>query len=188
MEAFVTCLLRSGRFDQQQLDAIKSRLVRRTIPKGGYFSEAGKIARQVGFITSGVLRVCTYGEDGEEFTRAFIDEHRFVVDYNSFINETACGADIQALTDCELLVIGRADFFELSDAVPDWQPTISRIMLSSMMRKVSEAGALLSSDGRQRYESFLERYPGIVNRIPLSALASYLGITQSSLSRIRKKI
>jgi CRP-like cAMP-binding protein len=186
MEAFVSCLLENGRFDRQQLDLIKSRLVHQTISKGGYFSEAGKVARQVGFNTSGIFRVCRYSEEGEEFTRAFIDENRFIVDYNSFNNEIPCGAYIQALTDCELLVIGRADFVELSDAVPDWEPTISRIVLSNMMRKVSEAGALLSSDGRQRYETFLERYPGIVNRIPLSALASYLGVTQSSLSRIRK--
>ena len=186
MEAFVSCLLQNGRFDRQQLDSIKSRLVHLTIPRGGYFSEAGKVARQVGFTVSGVFRVCRYNEEGEEFTRAFIDENRVIVDYNSFTNEIPCGAYIQALTDCELLVIGRADFIELSATVPDWEPTISRIMLSTMMRKVSEAGALLSSDGKQRYESFLEHYPGIVNRIPLSALASYLGVTQSSLSRIRK--
>lgn len=186
MKAFDSCLLQNGRFDQEQLDLIRSRLVHQTIPKGGYFSEASKVARQVGFNASGVFRVCKYDKEGEEFTRAFIEENRFIVDYDSFVNQTPCGAYIQALTDCELLVIGRADFIELSDAVPDWQPTISRIMLSTMMRKVSEAGSLLSSDGRQRYANFLERYPGIVNRIPLSALASYLGITQSSLSRIRK--
>ena len=188
MEAFVSCLLQNGRFDQEQLASIKNRLVRQTIPKGGYFSEAGKVARQVGFNTRGVFRVCTYNKEGEEFTRAFIDENRFIVDYNSFINEIPCGAYVQALTDCELHVIERADFIELSAAVPDWQPTISRIMFSTMMRKVSDAGLMLSCDARQRYVNFLERYPGIVNRIPLSALASYLGITQSSLSRIRKNL
>jgi len=188
MEALINCLLENGRFDRQQLDSIKSRLVHQTVPKGGCFSEAGKVARQVGFNNSGVFRVCTYSEEGEEFTRAFIDENRFVVDYNSFINEIPCKAYLQAMTDCELLVIGRADFIELSAAVPDWQPTISRIMHSTMMRKVSDAGLMLSCDARQRYVDFLDRYPGIVNRIPLSALASYLGITQSSLSRIRKNL
>ena len=186
MEAIVSCLLQNGRFDLQELDSIKSRLVPLTMPKGGYFSEAGKVARQVGFVTSGIFRVCTYDQEGEEFTRAFIDENRLIVDYDSFIKEMPSKAYIQALTDCELFVIGRTDFIELSGAIPDWEPTISRIMLSTMMRKVSEAGALLSSDGKQRYEAFLERYPGLVNRIPLSALASYLGVTQSSLSRIRK--
>jgi len=185
-EAIVSCLLQNGRFDLQELDTIKRRLAPLAIPKGGYFSEAGKVARQVGFVISGIFRVCTYNQEGEEFTRAFIEENRLFVDYDSFIKEIPSKAYIEALTDCELFVIGRADFIELSGAIPDWEPTISRIMLSTMMRKVSEAGALLSSDGKERYETFLERYPGLVNRIPLSALASYLGVTQSSLSRIRK--
>ncbi|RYG28862.1 MAG: cyclic nucleotide-binding domain-containing protein [Chitinophagaceae bacterium] len=180
-------------FATQMADFYKSNPTVRQVPdspddEGEFFSQAGKTARQVGYLTKGAMRVCFYGVNGEEFTRCFMEENRFAVDYNSFLNELPCAEYVEALTDCEMLVFEKPDFTELANTIPDWSPIITKIMAAAMMRKVSEAHQMLSEDATARYLTFLEKNPGLANRIPLSILASYLGITQSSLSRIRKNL
>jgi len=188
MEELINYLMRYGQLNAQQIDLIKSKARDLTVQKGTYFSEAGKTAKQVGFITEGVMRVCYYDNKGSEFTRCFMAENRFAVDYNSFLNELPCAEYVEALTDCQMIIFEKPDFHELGNTIPDWNQIITKIMSASMMRKVSEAHQMLSDDASARYLTFLEKNPGLANRIPLSVLASYIGITQSSLSRIRKNI
>ncbi|GGB95009.1 Crp/Fnr family transcriptional regulator [Dyadobacter sediminis] len=188
MEEIISYMLQFGQLDAQQTKLIKTRLHEITLKKGAYFSEAGKIARQVGFLSEGVLRVCYYGIKGEEFTRCFVRENQFAVDLNSFYNEIPCSEYVEALTDCRMFVLSKPAFTELSGIIADWNPLFAKMSSSALMRKVYESSRMLSEDATTRYLSFLEIYPGLSNRIPLSALASYLGITQSSLSRIRKNI
>ena len=188
MEDVINYMLQFGQLNTQQIELIKSKLHEISIKKGEYFSEAGKIARQVGFLSEGVLRVCYYGNKGDEFTRCFVPEKRFAVDLNSFYNEIPCSEYVEAVTDCRMFVMNKAAFTELCNTIADWNPMFARMTSSALMRKVYESSRMLSEDATTRYLTFLEIYPGLSNRIPLSALASYLGITQSSLSRIRKNI
>lgn len=188
MEELINYLLRFGQLNGQQVALVESKAGELFLKKGDFFSQAGKTAKQVGFITEGVMRVCFYGINGQEFTRCFMAENRFAVDYNSFLNELPCAEYVEALTDCRLLVFGKPDFNELAQTIPDWNLIMTKIMAAAMMRKVSEAHQMLNNDASARYLTFLEKNPGLANRIPLSVLASYLGITQSSLSRIRKNI
>lgn len=188
MEEIINYMLQFGQLNTQQIELIKSKLHEISIKKGTYFSEAGKIARQVGFLSEGVLRVCYYGHKGDEFTRCFVPENHFAVDLNSFYNEIPCSEYVEAVTDCRIYVMNKVGFTELSNIIPDWNPMFARMSSSALMRKVYESSRMLSEDATTRYLTFLEIYPGLSNRIPLSALASYLGITQSSLSRIRKNI
>lgn len=188
MEQLIDYLLRFGHLNFQQVELVKSKVREIVVEKGNYFSEAGKTAKQVGFITKGVMRVCFYDNKGAEFTRCFMAENRFAVDYNSFINDLPCAEYVEALTDCHMLIIEKPDFVELGNTIPDWNQIITKIMAASMMRKVSETHQMLNDDASARYLTFLEKNPGLANRIPLSVLASYIGITQSSLSRIRKNI
>lgn len=77
---------------------------------------------------------------------------------------------------------------ELSMTIIEWDTIISKITTKAMAEKVDKISVMMTEDAKERYLSFLIKFPGIANRIPLSYLASYLGITQSSLSRIRKNI
>lgn len=188
MEQIIDYLLRFGHLTPQQIELIKTKLTTLHLNKGDYFSEAGTIANRVGFITDGVMRVCYYSNKGEEFTRCFVPENRYVVDLNSFHNKTHTAEYIEALTDCELLFFSREAFTELGTIIPAWNDMFVRIGSSSLMTKVQAATAMINQDAKTRYLGFLEQYPGVANRVPLSALASYLGITQSSLSRVRKAV
>lgn len=188
MEEMINRLLQFGHLNNPQIELIKSKVYELALPKGSYFSEAGKIADKVGFTIEGIIRVCYYNKDGEEFTRCFILENRFIADMNSFYNETACAEYIEALTDCRLLVMNKEAFNELANTIIPWNDIFAKMTSQALMAKLQTGREMLAQDASTRYLKFLEQNPGLANKIPLSALASYLGITQSSLSRIRKSI
>ncbi|MFC4210555.1 Crp/Fnr family transcriptional regulator [Pedobacter lithocola] len=188
MEEMIDYILKFGSITPQQIDLIKSKAEVIHLKKGTYFSEANKLAKQVGFITEGIIRVCYYGNKGEEYTRCFVLENRFVVDSSSFFNDTPSSEYVEAVTDCTLLVFSKSAFTELSNIVKNWSDIFTRILTDALMKKVQASNTLLNQDATTRYTKFLELFPNVANQVPLSMLASYLGITQSSLSRIRKNI
>ncbi len=188
MENLINYLLQFGQLNQQQIDLIKSKAKVIQLKKEDYFSEAGKIVRQVAFVYNGILRVCYYNNKGEEITRYFIEENNFAVDLNCFNNQIPSSEYIQAVTDCQLIVFSAKDLNDLSLTIIGWDKVISQITAKSLIEKVNRISPMLAEDAKERYISFLDKFPQLANRIPLSLLASYLGITQSSLSRIRKNI
>lgn len=188
MENLINYLLQFGQLNQQQIDLIKSKAKVIELEKEDYFSEAGKIAKQVAFVDEGILRVCYYDNKGEEITRYFIDENNFAVDLNSFTYQIPSSEYVQAVTDCKLLVFSADALKDLSTTIIAWDSIINQITAKSLIAKVNRISPMLAEDAKDRYINFLDKFPQFANRIPLSLLASYLGITQSSLSRIRKNI
>ncbi|TPG39935.1 Crp/Fnr family transcriptional regulator [Flavobacterium pectinovorum] len=188
MKEFIEYILQFGDLNQQQLDLISQKATELNLPKDEYFSEAGKIAQQVGFILDGIVRICYYNNKGEDITTYFIDENNLVVDFESFENDIPSNAYVQAAIDCKLLVFSKKDWRELLDTIIPWEAIAHKISTKKMKQKVDRRSRLVSEDATTRYLNFLEIYPNVVNRVPLSYVASYLGVTQSSLSRIRKNI
>ncbi len=188
MENLINYLLQFGQLNPQQIDLVKDKAKEIYVKKEEYFSEAGKVARQVGFMIDGIMRVCYYNHKGEEVTRYFIDENNFVVDLNSFNYQIPSSEYVQAITDCKLIVFSHSALTELSGTIIGWDSMVNKITSKSLLQKIERISPLVAEDATTRYLRFMERYPTLTNRIPLSYLASYLGITQSSLSRIRKNV
>ncbi|RBL94094.1 Crp/Fnr family transcriptional regulator [Chitinophaga flava] len=186
MEDLINYLLQFGQLNGQQITLVKSKVKIIHLNKGDYFSEAGKIARQVAFVSEGILHVCYYNNKGMEITRYFIDEHNFAVDLNSFSSQIFSSEYIQAIMPCRLIVFSTEGLKELSLTIAGWDAIINQITTKSLIEKVNRISPMLAEDASSRYRNFLDRFPVLANRIPLSFLASYLGITQSSLSRIRR--
>ena len=188
MKAFIDYILQFGNLNQQQIDLVLSKATALEIKKDDYFSEAGKVAQQVGYVLDGIVRVCYYSNKGEEITKYFIDEDNLVVDLESFENELPSTAYVQAITDCTIMVFSKKDWKELSNTIVGWDAIVHKVVSRALMQKVERRSPQISEDATTRYLKFLEIFPNVVNRVPLSFVASYLGITQSSLSRIRKNI
>ncbi|SDK34408.1 cAMP-binding domain of CRP or a regulatory subunit of cAMP-dependent protein kinases [Catalinimonas alkaloidigena] len=188
MDKLINYLLEFGQLNQQQIDLIKRKAQVLELKKGDYFSEAGKTPKQVAFIEEGILRVCYYNSEGDEITKYFVDENNFAVDINSFNQKIPSSEYVQAVTDCTLLVFSTGSLNDLSATIIQWDSIINKITEKALVEKVNKLSPMLAEDATTRYLSFLEKFPNLANRIPLSYLASYLGITQSSLSRIRKSI
>lgn len=188
MDKLINKLLQYGSLNPQQIELIKHHATELHVKKGDYFHEAGKIAKQVGYLTEGVIRLCYYGKGGEDFTRYFLVEDSFIVDLDSFYNEIPSSVYTEAVTDCHLIVFEKEDFQHLAGTIIGWNEIFTKIATQALSFKAGASSVMLTQDATERYEAFLKRWPGLANRIPLSSLASYLGITQSSLSRIRKNI
>lgn len=188
MNQLIDYILQFGSLNHQQIELISKKATELTLPKDAYFSEAGKVSRQVGFIMEGIVRVCYYNNRGEEITKYFIEENNLVVDLASFDNDIPSTSYVQAVTDCRIMVFSKQDWDDLLNTIVGWDTVVRKITSKALLQKVARISPLVSEDATTRYLSFMERYPNLINRIPLSYLASYLGMTQSSLSRIRKNI
>ncbi len=187
MEELIEYILQFGNLNKQQIDLVSSKVKEIELAKEEYFSEAGKIPKQVGFILEGVVRGCYYNNKGEEITRCFISENNLVVDYVNFEANTTSAEYIQASTHCKLLVFSKQDWEELSHTIVGWD-VIKNKMVQKCLYQKSRKSPVISQDATTRYLEFLENHPTLTNRVALSHVASYLGITQQSLSRIRKNI
>lgn len=188
MKELINYVLQFGNLNKQQIELLSQKAKESKLQKGEYFSEAGKIARQVGFMLEGVIRFCYYNNTGDEITSYFMDENNFFVDLNSFDNKIPSTGYVQAVTDCKLIVFSQQDWQELSNTIVGWDKIVQKIISKAMLEKIDKINPLVTLDATTRYETFLKKYPNLANRIPLAYLASYLGITQQSLSRIRKNI
>lgn len=187
MKELIEYILQFGNLNKQQIDLITSRATEIELRKDDYFSEAGKIPRQVGFVVDGVVRGCYYNNKGEEITRCFIPENNMAVDYPNFETNSASAEYLQASTNCKLMVFSKQNWDELSHTIVNWD-NIKNKMVQKCLYQKSRKSPVISQDATTRYLEFLENYPTLTNRVSLAYIASYLGVTQQSLSRIRKSI
>jgi len=187
MEKLIEYILQFGNLNKQQIDLITSKITEIELSKDEYFSEAGKIPRQVGFVVDGIVRGCYYNNKGEEITRCFIPENNLAVDYPNFESNSTSTEYLQASTKCKLVVFSKQNWDELSLTIMGWE-NIKNKMVQKCFYQKSRKSPVISQDATTRYLEFLENYPTLTNRDSLAHIASYLGITQQSLSRIRKNI
>ena len=188
MDEFLAYLLHFGSLNQRQLNFIAGKATSLSLHKDAYFLEAGHVPRQVGFVLEGVIRICYYNNKGDEITRNFIDEQHLATDLRALEYGLTSSEYLQAVTDCRLLVFAKREWEELAHTIVGWTDIMNRITAQHLREKLARISPLVSQDATTRYVEFLENYPGLANRIPLAYLASFLGITPSSLSRIRKQL
>lgn len=188
MEELINYLLHFGHLNQQQIELVKGKGVWKTLKKSEYFSEAGKIPREVAFLTEGIFRVCYYNQKGDEITKFFVDENHFVVDINSYNEGVPSSEYVQAITDCIYIVLSKEAMMDLSATIVGWDEIVKKITSKGLSIKFNKISSMLTEGATERYLNYLNSYPKLAGRIPLIYLASYLGMTATSLSRIRKKI
>jgi CRP-like cAMP-binding protein len=156
--------------------------------EGEHLFKSGKIAREIFFVCKGVLRVMVMNESGNEVTHFFIPENWFCTILNSFNNKVIAYESILAACDVEVLAISRADLDKLYEQLPYMEPLITRITHQALLEKIAIRNSYLGQDSTMRYKNFMTLQPEIALRVSQNDIASYLGITPQSLSRIRKNI
>lgn len=158
-----------------------------TLKKGEHFVQQGAVCRQAAFIRSGLLRSYYYNGKGEEVTYCFCAENSFSTSFKSFISQQASALSMQAVTDTELLVIGHDDLYEMYRQYPVWQE-IGRIVTEQAYLDMEEYASVLNNEtGKEKYHRLLSERPVVAQQASVQHIASYLGITRETLSRIRRK-
>ncbi|MET0243640.1 MAG: Crp/Fnr family transcriptional regulator [Flavitalea sp.] len=188
MEQLINYILQFGHLNQQQIDLIKSKIVIKELAKDNYYQEAGKIPREIIFLIKGIMRIVYYNNKGEEITKYFLDENHFLVDIIAFNQGIPSNEYAQTVTDTEYIVLSKSALDDLSLTIVGWDAIMAKMTAKGLADKITRISPMMTEDAKERYLKFLDNFPNMVNRIPLTYLASYLGITQSSLSRIRKDI
>ena len=173
---------------QKECETITPYFQPERFPKKQYFVTQGKICRKMAFITEGVMRYCMFRDDGEDVTCFFMCENDFVGDPESFFSRKPSDKNVQALTDCRLMTISHENMQKLLKTIPRGKEITAAIDHNVMMKMLYQRTFLLNLDATVRYSEFMKEYAHILQRIPLSFIANFLGIKQQSLSRLRKQI
>jgi CRP-like cAMP-binding protein len=159
----------------------------RTLNKSAFFVEEGKVYREIGFVVKGLLRAY-YLVEGEDINTAFYMEGQWAKAYHSFLTQTASRQWIQALEEVELITISYKHLQHLFANSPAWERfgriATENLYVASQLR----SEMLLLEKPVERYVNLTRTQPQLLERVPLYHLASYIGIKQPSLSRIRKRL
>lgn len=148
---------------------------------------AGKICRKIYYIERGILRFYYYNEQEKDVTHWFRFEQAFITEIDSFIGQQESDYYIETLEDCILYSISLDQFHQLSNTFPATEKIWTAVLASFLIELGEKVKDLQFRDAKTRYNNLLKKHPDILQRVALGHIASYLGITQQSLSRIRRQ-
>ena len=178
---------RSVPLTDEQFDLIKNQFTQRKLKKYETLIRAGEVAKFGIFVASGCLRTYTIDNKGKEHILQFSVENWWTGDLNSFVTSTPTIYNIDALEDSEVLLFSDAAMQKVMSYVPAMAEYYQSGLQKSTSAKNERIVASLSATAEERYDSFLKTYPTIAQRVPQHMIASYLGISPETLSRIRKQ-
>jgi CRP-like cAMP-binding protein len=188
MKELINFLLSTNLLTNRQIDFIVSKCEAKKLKPNSFLSTPNKIPNNVAFIVKGVFGVFYEDENGNYITKFLIDENNFIVDIESFINLKPSNDYIQSITSSEILVFSRNSLRQIELEVENWDKVVGKIITENHLKKISLISPMIHENATTRYKNFISKFPDIASKIPLSYVASYLGITQQSLSRIRRNI
>ncbi|MCB0756069.1 MAG: Crp/Fnr family transcriptional regulator [Flavobacteriales bacterium] len=174
-------------FSDSEMELIMSRFEPMSLPAGEYFVDEGLVCKHIGFIVKGYVR--SYYEINEgEVTTMINTKHNIVTAHTSFTLQRPSMQYIQAITDSELLVMSYESMQELYDRIPKWD-RLGRIINEHVYGYVEgRVVDYLSLSPEERYRKLIDENAKLVKNVPLRYVASMLGITPETLSRIRNKV
>ncbi|MCG7858041.1 Crp/Fnr family transcriptional regulator [Flavihumibacter sediminis] len=173
---------------EADVEIIESKFAHNSFKSKKFILRQGQISNQIHFVETGLVRIFHLNE-GKEVTTYLSSDNGFVSSYSSFLYQTRSYENIQCLENTETFSINYKDMQSLYELVPGWQK-IGRILAEQNVLCLTDRLLKLQSvPAKEKYIEFLKTSPEkIVKRTPLIHVASYLGITPESLSRIRKEI
>ncbi|WP_116788762.1 Crp/Fnr family transcriptional regulator [Flavobacterium psychrotrophum] len=154
--------------------------------KKQYLLQEGDIWKYDAFITKGCLRTYTVDEKGSEHVNSFSIENWWTGDRESLLSQQPSRYNIDAIEDSELILFTHDNFELLCNEIPAFNTMINTILQRSFIAAQNRIQAALSFTAEEKYLNFINKYPGFAIRIPQTMIASYLGMTPETLSRIRK--
>ncbi|MGD1927755.1 MAG: Crp/Fnr family transcriptional regulator [Leptolyngbyaceae cyanobacterium] len=156
------------------------------MPKDSLLLEAGQISSHLYFVVEGILR-SSYTFEDKEVTRWFCFAEHFATSYFSFVYRQPSEDTIMLLTDAKLLAISHTNLQYLSQQDSVWIDLNRHLLEHYYTNSLERIASFQTQSTLERYEHLLQQHPTIEDDVPLGYLASYLGMTQETLSRIRRK-
>jgi CRP-like cAMP-binding protein len=158
----------------------------KNIARGRFLLQEGEVCRHIAYVVKGCLRSYSVDEKGEEHIVQFGVEDWWISDLQSYLSGGPSLISIDALEDSDLLLLEKESREKLLVAVPGMERFFRLLQERHYVASNTRIVCSLSASAEEQYLSFLEAYPTLARRVPQGQIASYLGITPQSLSRIRK--
>lgn len=185
---FKTYLTQNAKLSEEQFFEIAGSLKRKNIRKGDFLLKQGEVCHHSFFVEKGLLRSYNLDQNGKEHIIQFAPQGWIITDRSSsFFNEASL-LFIDAVEETEVLFLD-GDFFEnLSCSSAEFAKSNTQALHNHIRNLQNRVSMLLGATAEERYLQFIKMYPDILLRVPQWMVASYLGITPESLSRVRKEL
>lgn len=173
---------------EAEQEFITNYLTVKKLRKRQYLLQEGDVCKAVAFVEKGSLRLYYVNEDGSECVVAFALEGAFITDLYSFYTNEPSIYSIDAIEDSELVLITKSASEELRKLSPKYQEFIFHETSAAYIELQKRITSTISLSLEERYKELTTLYPDIIQRVPQHMIASYMGLTAETLSRVRKRI
>lgn len=171
----------------QELETVLSYFKVLKVKKNEILISPGETSQRIYFVNRGCLRIYFLTEGGNEATRHFAFENQFATALVSFITDQMSKEFVQAIEDTELYYIRQKDFYLLLEIIPQWEKLYRHYLEYAYVTNTNRLMSFITLDATERYRQLLAQNPGVVMRMPNKMVASYLNISQETLSRLKSK-
>lgn len=175
-----------ARLPDNVMDELVAGFERRTIRKGEFLLSQGQVCDKLFFVEKGCLRLY-YIANEVEITVWFSFENHSAIELSSFLSGAPSDYFLEAIEETEILSLHKSELLSLCDQMPVLEKTMRRFWEDVIQNLLTRFTALQKDSAEKRYLSLMNQ-PGYLQRIPQKYLASYIGVTPTSLSRIRRNI
>jgi CRP-like cAMP-binding protein len=166
----------------------KSFFIPKKLRKKQYLLQEGDICKYVAFVEKGILRQYTVDDKGNEHILQFAFEGWWMADQYSFLTGEPSLYNIDALEDCELLLLTKQAEEQLLEKLPKFERFFRLLLQNNLIATLRRLESSLSDTAEEKYNQLIQSCPTLAERIPQHMLASFLGITPETVSRIRKQM
>jgi len=170
---------------EEEFEFCKTLFIPKKIRKKQYLLQEGDICAHTAFVEKGMLRTYSIDEKGNEHILQFSPEGWWVSDLYSFLTREPSFFNIEALEDTELLLITKPSWDLLLEKIPAFERYFRILIQNNLIATQRRLMSSISETAEKKYLKLLESQPDCVQRVPQHMIASYLGITRETLSRIR---
>lgn len=186
-KSFLLNIFNENNFKTEELQNILSQYERKEFSKNDYLIKEGTVADYYYFMESGFARSYVIDQEGNDITTKFFSGTDIVIDWHSYFLKTRCREYIQAVTPCVAWKISFENFMKLFH-IESFREVGRTRLINNYFELKNHSVSVIADAAKDRYLNLLEAKPDIVQNVPLKQIATYLGITDTSLSRIRKDI
>lgn len=188
MDNFLKYLSGNISLSAEEIDMIRGVLKTKKLRKKQYLLQEGDVWKYNAFVSKGFLRTYRVDDKGQEHYIQFSVENWWAGDRESYITEEPAKYNIDAFEDSEVVLISKDDFEMLLREIPKLATFMRNLLERSFIALRNRVHSNITFTAEEKYQDFLKTYPNLTSRMPQHMIASYLGITAETLSRVRNQI